>query len=80
MLAGMPHDITTVKVRRSTRELISTAAREQESTIDEYLTRLVTEQRWRQRMELARRMMGAADAEYSHETDAWDAAAADGQL
>lgn len=80
MLGGMPQEITTVKVRRATRELISRAAREQESTIDEYLTRLVTEQQWRQRMELARRMMGAVDAEYAREAEAWDAAAADGQL
>lgn len=80
MLDGMPHEITTVKVRRATRELISRAAREQESTIDEYLTRLVTEQQWRQRMELARRMMGAGDGEYARETEAWDLAAADGQL
>ncbi|HYN56511.1 MAG TPA: hypothetical protein VES03_04850 [Motilibacterales bacterium] len=74
----MAHEITTVKVRRTTRELISRAAHEQQSTIDEYLTRLVTEEQWRQRMELARRLMAAADADYVDETESWDVAAGDG--
>jgi hypothetical protein len=74
----MPSDITTVKVRRATRELISRAAREEHSTIDEYLTRLVEEEQWRHRMELARRLMAGVDEEYARETEVWDQAAADG--
>jgi hypothetical protein len=78
MLTGMPHEMTTVKVRKSTRSLISHAARDEGSTIDDYLTRIVTEQLWRERMELARHMMKEPDAEYLLETETWDLAAADG--
>ena len=70
--------MTTVKVRKETRELISHAARDEGSTIDEYLTKIVTEQLWRERMELARHMMQEPDAEYLLETESWDTTAADG--
>jgi uncharacterized protein (DUF1778 family) len=70
--------MTTVKVRKATRELISQAARDEGSTIDEFLTRIITEQLWRERMDLARRMMQTPDAEYRMETETWDTAAADG--
>lgn len=74
----MTSDMTTVKVRKETRELISHAARDEGSTIDEYLTKIVTEQLWRGRMDLARRMMQEPDADYLLETEAWDTTAADG--
>ena len=70
--------MTTVKVRKETRDLISHAARDEGSTIDDYLTRIVTEQLWRERMDLARRKMQDPDAEYLLETESWDTAAADG--
>lgn len=74
----MTQHMTTVKVRKETRELISHAARDEGSTIDDYLTKVVTEQLWRERMDLARRMMKEPDAEYLAETELWDSAAADG--
>lgn len=78
MLVGMLSDMTTVKVRRSTRELISRAARQQGSTIDEYLTRLLEEQAWRDRIAEAARAMSAPDVEYAAEVAEWDAIASDG--
>ena len=74
----MTGHMTTVKVRKETRELISHAARDEGSTIDEYLTKIVTEQLWRERMELARHMMQEPDAEYLLDTESWDTTAADG--
>lgn len=78
ILLGMTQEMTTVKIRRSTRELISTGAREQHCTIDEYLTELVLESQWHERMVLARRLMASPDAEYLAEVEHWDASAADG--
>lgn len=80
MLAGMLSDMTTVKVRRSTRDLISRAAKEQGSTIDEYLTRLLEEQAWRERMAQAARAMSAPDADYAAEVAEWDDIASDGPV
>lgn len=74
----MTGHMTAVKIRKETRELISRAARDEGSTIDQYLTKLVTEQLWRQRMELARRLMTKPDAEYLEEIESWDSAATDG--
>ncbi len=78
MLFSMPQHMTTVKVRKETRELISHAARDEGSTIDDYLTRIVTEQLWRERMALARLRMQEPDADYLLETESWDTTAADG--
>jgi uncharacterized protein (DUF1778 family) len=74
----MTNHMTTVKVRKETRELISHAARGEGSTIDEYLTRIITEHIWRERMDLARRMMQEPDADYLRTTEAWDMTSSDG--
>ena len=77
ILLSMSTDMTTVKVRRATRERLSRAAREQHSTIDEYLTRLLDEAMWREQMALARACMADADEEYAADAEAWDATSGD---
>lgn len=74
----MSSEMTTVRIRRSTRELILAAARDQHCTVDEYVTGLVVEEQWRERMALAARLMTAPDSEYHSEVEMWDMAALDG--
>ena len=71
----MPPSMTTLKVRTSTRELITTAARAHGKTVDEYLTELQREQSWREQVSAARTAMADPDAEYLEETAAWDSLA-----
>ena len=80
MLIGMPRDMTTVKVRRATRERLSAAAGAHHKTIEEYLAFLLDEQQWRERVEQARAAMAEPDAEYAQETAWWDTAAEDGAV
>jgi hypothetical protein len=70
--------MTTVKVRKDTRARLAEQARAQHSTIDEYLTRLLDEQLWRDRMAEARRCMHSADASYAEETADWEVTTDDG--
>ena len=78
MLNGMPSDMTTVKVRRATRERLSAAAGAHHKTIEEYLAFLLDEQQWRERVEQARAAMAEPDSDYVQETAWWDTAADDG--
>lgn len=71
----MSSGMTTLKVRTSTRELITSAARAHGQTVDEYLTQLQREQSWREQMSAARTAMADPDAEYLEETAAWDSLA-----
>ncbi len=72
---GMPASMTTLKVRTSTRELITKAARARGKTVDEYLTDLQQERVWLEQMAAARAAMADPDAEYLDETAAWDSLA-----
>lgn len=75
----MTGDMTTIKVRKSTRAAISREARRHGRTADEYLAALVAEDVWRERMQRAREDMANADPEYASEVALWDSAtAADG--
>lgn len=74
----MTSDMTTLKVRRSTREAVSSAARDAGLTVDAYLQKLLEEEQWRRRMARARADMIAADLEYASESAGWDAVSADG--
>lgn len=74
----MTTEMTTVKMRRATRIRLSDAARANHSTIDEYVTRLLDEALWRDRMERARACMSAAKDDYAQEVELWDEASPDG--
>lgn len=72
----MTDEMTTIKVRKSTRAAISREARRRGTTADEYLAALVAEEIWRERMQRARQDMASADAEYASEVNLWDTATA----
>ena len=72
----MTSEMTTIKVRKSTREAISREARRRGCTADEYLAALVAEEVWRERMQRARHDMAGADSDYASEVELWDAASA----
>lgn len=61
-----------MKVRMSTRDSIMKAARARGETVDEFLTELLEEQSWRERMSTARAAMARPDTRYVEETAAWD--------
>ena len=69
---GMPTGMTTLKVRTSTRDSITRAARAHRMTVDEYLAHLQEEQLWRERLADARAAMAEPDPEYLEETAVWD--------
>ena len=74
----MAHDMTTVKLRRATRERLSQEARARHATIDEYLSWLLDEHLWRVRMDGAKRAMSEDDQEYAEEVASWETTAGDG--
>lgn len=82
MLLGMPSDMTTVKVRKATRERIACAARAEKLTAGEFLERVVSAWERQHRLEDARNAMAGASAEdarsYAAELDEWDQALLDG--
>lgn len=64
--------MTTMKVRTSTRDVVVAAARQEGMTVDEYLSYLLNEVAWRQRLDAAQAAMSNPDTEYLEETAAWD--------
>lgn len=72
----MTGDMTTIKVRKSTRAAISREARRHGRTADEYLAALVAEDIWRERMRRAREDMANPDPDYVSDTARWDSATA----
>lgn len=64
--------MTTMKVRTSTRDVVVAAARQEGMTVDEYLSYLLNEVVWRQRLDAAQAAMSHPDEEYLEETGAWD--------
>lgn len=72
---GMAANLTTIRVRVSTRDAIVRAAQARGQTIDEYLSELQQEQTWREQMAAARVAMADPDDEYLEETAAWEVCA-----
>lgn len=68
----MSQSMTTLKIRRHTRDLIKDAAKRRGKTIDEYLADMMDEEIWRTRMAEARTAMADPDPEYVQETAEWD--------
>ena len=56
----------------TTRDSIMKAARARGETVDEFLTELLEEQSWRERMSTARAAMARPDTRDLEETAAWD--------
>jgi hypothetical protein len=64
--------MTTLKVRTSTRDSITRAARANGLTVDKYLAHLQEEQLWRERLADARVAMAEPDPGYLEEIAVWD--------
>lgn len=64
---------TTVRVRKTTRDLINAQARRHRQSVDSYLERLIAEELWRERMQRVKRAMASGDTSYAAETAEWDA-------
>lgn len=82
MTSDMTWDMTTVKVRKATRERIACAARAENLTAGEFLERVIGEWERQRRLDSARNAMAGAAAEdarsYAAELDDWDQALLDG--
>lgn len=82
ILVGMTSEITTVKLRKTTRERIACAARAENLTAGEFLERVISAWERQRRLDDARNAMAGASAEdarsYSAELDEWDQALLDG--
>ena len=74
----MTSDMTTLKIRKSTRDTFNEAARRAGLTADAYLSRLLDDESWRARMEQAKSAMSNPDDGYPAETAEWDALSHDG--
>ena len=73
----MPEAMTTVKVRKATRDRINAEARQRRMSADQYIEYLLDEAMWAARLEQARSDMSSPDASYVEETRAWDVLQAD---
>ena len=76
--SGMKQDMTTLKVTKSTREAVTSAARDKGMTADAFLQWLLEEQMWAERMAAAKAAMANPDDEYLEETRLWDSISGDG--
>jgi len=76
--SGMKQEMTTLKVSKVTREAVTTAAREKGMTADAFLTWLIEEQMWAERMRIVKAAMAHPDQEYLEETRLWDSSSGDG--
>ncbi|CAB5009727.1 MAG: hypothetical protein F2881_05890 [Actinobacteria bacterium] len=74
----MTSDMTTLKIRKATRDLFNEAARGAGLTADAYLSRLLDDETWRARMAQAKAVMATPDDGYAGETAEWDALSDDG--
>lgn len=71
----MTQGMTTLKVRMSTRDMITKAARAHGQTVDAFLSALLEEQAWRDEVSAARAVMAHPDDGYLEETAVWDSLA-----
>ena len=69
---GMREDMTSVKVRKSTRDRLNAEARRRSMSADRYIEFLMDEALWAGRLERAARDMAQADSAYAAETAAWE--------
>jgi len=74
----MKPDMTTLKVSKVTREAVTTAAREKGMTADAFLTWVIEEQMWAERMQIVKAAMAHPDQEYLADTRLWDSSSGDG--
>ena len=70
--SNMKQEMTTLKVSKVTREAVTTAAREKGMTADAFLTWLIEEQMWAERMRIVKAAMAHPDEEYLEETRWWE--------